>query len=210
MSEKKILSALMKLDVFNDDHWTVDGAPKIEVISNEVGRVVKRQEIINLAPDLSRETYEKFLTNHSEVSSGEDSSTEELLTHVMLSFKEFTNSVGSISTSELEEVELSLKQQNDKISSQIRELQEFQVQVVKAISMVRERLKEAFPNSTNSNAIREFIDSQNAARAAKADRRNQILKVIKPDELDFRSPLDLAMSRKTKRGTQRPVNLLMK
>jgi hypothetical protein len=42
------------------------------------------------------------------------------------------------------------------------------------------------------------------------ERRQTILKGIRPDELEHRSPLDAAMARKTKRGTQRPVRAIMK
>jgi hypothetical protein len=50
-----IAAALNELDPANDDHWTEGGAPRIDAVSALVGTKVTRQQIIDAAPDLTRE-----------------------------------------------------------------------------------------------------------------------------------------------------------
>lgn len=48
---KAILEALLRLDPTNDEHWTADGAPRLEAMKLEG---VKRTDIIKAAPQFSR------------------------------------------------------------------------------------------------------------------------------------------------------------
>lgn len=50
-----MLKALAKLDPSNDDHWTADGAPRIEVVENYLEAKTSRKEIIAAAPTFTRE-----------------------------------------------------------------------------------------------------------------------------------------------------------
>lgn len=47
--------ALKALDPANDDHWTSDGLPRVDVITGLVGQAVTRADITGLAPGLTRE-----------------------------------------------------------------------------------------------------------------------------------------------------------
>jgi len=47
----KIIEALSKLDPANDEHWTADGAPKIDALGIEG---VKRADIVKAAPHFTR------------------------------------------------------------------------------------------------------------------------------------------------------------
>lgn len=51
-----IRTALSQLDPANDDHWTADGQPRIEAVNNVLGSAVRRQEIVDAAPDFTRAT----------------------------------------------------------------------------------------------------------------------------------------------------------
>lgn len=50
-----ILEALAKLDQSNDEHWTADGLPRVDVIGKMIGQTdLKRQDITNAAPEFVR------------------------------------------------------------------------------------------------------------------------------------------------------------
>ena len=46
--------ALSELDSANDDHWTTQGLPRVEVVSKAVGAEVSRQDITDAAPKFVR------------------------------------------------------------------------------------------------------------------------------------------------------------
>lgn len=50
-----ILSALSALDLGDDEHWTKDGLPKTDVVSEAVGETVTRAQITEAAPLFTRE-----------------------------------------------------------------------------------------------------------------------------------------------------------
>lgn len=54
MAKTTITEALAQLDHTNDEHWTADGQPRIDVVKAIVGHTVTRQEIVDAAPDFSR------------------------------------------------------------------------------------------------------------------------------------------------------------
>jgi len=251
--KEKILAALAQLDPLDDDQWTADGAPKVEIVTGLVGETVKRQDIVNAAPDFNREKAGEATDDQSqdqgqsgagdnqdqddgdagdtdqEQSSGSgdnqdpgtnqesdpdpepDEDDEELqVPSGEMNLSEFASWLRTVPKERLEEIEKGLKDQNDAVGKEIKDLQELQKRITRAVSMTRNRIKEAFPNSPDAHAIRSFIESQTAARAARVERRQTILKGIRPEELDYRAPIDAAMARKTKRGTQRPVRPLVK
>lgn len=50
----QIIDALRLLNPSDDALWTIDGLPLVDIVSELVGRAVKRQEIINAAPGFTR------------------------------------------------------------------------------------------------------------------------------------------------------------
>lgn len=50
-----IAKTLLELDATNDDHWTTDGLPRVEVISELAGIPVTRKQITDAAPGLTRQ-----------------------------------------------------------------------------------------------------------------------------------------------------------
>lgn len=268
---EKIKAALAQLDPLDDDQWTADGAPKVETVSGLVGESVKRQDIVNAAPDFNREKAsagdDDEGTEGDNGGSGEDDQEsgdgagegdqgngsgegagagdsgdqggdqpgnadgttdqpgagddEEAQLNLdddddldppsrEMSPAEFQAWLRTVPKEQLEEIEAALKKQNDEVGAEVKNLQDLQKRITVAVSMTRARIKEAFPNSADAHAIRSFIQSQTAARAARVERRQTILKGIRPEELDYRAPIDAAMARKTKRGAQRPVRPLVK
>ncbi|QEA10929.1 hypothetical protein [Vibrio phage vB_VpS_CA8] len=53
-----ILDALAKVDVENDDHWTADGAVRVDVVSELIGEEVTRADITAAAPKFNRKNTE--------------------------------------------------------------------------------------------------------------------------------------------------------
>lgn len=264
--KEKILAALAQLDPLDDDQWTTDGSPKVETVSGLVGEVVKRQDIVNAAPDFNREKASKGDDDQTGDGEGDgtdgtdgagegdqgdgsgegagdgtegdqggdqpgnaDGTTDQPgqgddddvqlnldddddvdLPSREMSPEEFQSWLRKVPKGELEDIEAALKKQHDAVGLEVKNLQELQKRITRAVSMTRNRIKEAFPNSADAFAIRSFIQSQTEARAARIGRRNEILKGITAADLDPRSPLDQAMARKTKRGTQRPTRPLVK
>lgn len=51
---KTIPQALLELDTKNDEQWTADGEPIVQVVADLVGRPVSRNDIINAAPKFTR------------------------------------------------------------------------------------------------------------------------------------------------------------
>lgn len=284
---EKIKAALAQLDPLDDDQWTADGAPKVETVSGLVGEAVKRQDIVNAAPDFNREkaskgpddddeqlkdngpTVEEYVKagysakNYPPQGFASKSTDEEIAAAIKaeedkaaadaagsgaqenasadaegskvdpkdpdpegnaetetdtdfeptsreMSASEFMEWIRKVPKEELEGIEAALKSQHDEVGAEIKNLGDLQKRISQAVSITRARIKEAFPNTVNQHAIREFIAAQAASRAERVARRQTILKGLKPDELEHRSPLDAAMARKTKRGTQRPVRAVMK
>lgn len=52
----KIKEALAKLDIDNDDHWTTEGLPRLDVMKDLVGVAVSRADITAAAKGFSRKT----------------------------------------------------------------------------------------------------------------------------------------------------------
>lgn len=53
----ELMQALKQLDPNNDEHWTADGLPRVDVVTALLGKTVGRQDITNAAPELTREAW---------------------------------------------------------------------------------------------------------------------------------------------------------
>jgi len=236
----KILEALAQLDPIDDDQWTADGAPRVDFVEKIVGEDVKRQDIVDADPEFNREKAskadeetdnedEETTTNDAETSTDNEESdshaeendeegwkevteSAEVLTKIdrPLTEREFATFLGSVPKEELEDVQVMLKMQLSEVQSDITKIKDLEGRIKRSISMTSSRIKQEFPNSTETDAIRSFINAQTKQRAAKVARRQEILKGIDIKDLDPRAPIDVAMARKTKRGTSRPVRPLVK
>lgn len=49
-----LLDALAALDTTNDDHWTADGLPRIDPLTEMVGISIQRQSVTAIAPEFTR------------------------------------------------------------------------------------------------------------------------------------------------------------
>lgn len=193
--QEKILAALRDLDVLDDDQWTTDGSPKVEFVSKIVGSPVTRQEIFDASPGFNRSK-----TLNEEVEKEEEKVPDE-----GWSYESFKAHVYSLKKDNLESGMKEVEEAQKSVQEKIDALLLTKEQMSRSISIFRQRISEVFPNATNGEAIRAFIESQTKARADRAATRNEILKSISPKDLDPRAPIDVAMSRKNSRGSARPI-----
>lgn len=195
--KEKILEALSQIDPLNDNQWTTDGVPKIEVVGRLVGDFsIRRQDIVSAAPAFNRENPSIEINK-----TVENMMTEKTVEHVTVE-KEFIAWLDKVPSEHLFQVEADLNKQLEENAHKIEEIKAFQFRVKRARNFTRIRMKQALPETNDQEAIRTFIHSQNEARANRVNRRNKVLKGIKPEDLNFFSPIDAAMSHK---GNKRPL-----
>lgn len=51
---QKLIEALLSLDTQNDDHWTQDGLPRLDVLKNAMGESVSRSDIAAVSKTFNR------------------------------------------------------------------------------------------------------------------------------------------------------------
>jgi hypothetical protein len=68
MSEN-IKTALALLDVNNDGHWTAEGLPRLDALSEIAGENIKREQLNEVAPEFSRASGGGFLDTTNDPSS---------------------------------------------------------------------------------------------------------------------------------------------
>lgn len=227
-----IIEALKDLDPLNDDHWTADGAPRIEVVASSVGDFkVKRKDIIDAAPNFDR-THPFESEEVPEPSSDEQESEEpsleikedekdileELVTeieqeeHVDVSPFDSTEALRSflkhLKTITKEDAANFVGVVRNELILAGKELENAQVRartVKKMLDYAKSHALVVDPNTSDAQAIRDYINSQNEARLKRVTRSNAVLKGIRLKDLLPKSPIDNAMaSRKPARGSQRP------
>lgn len=225
-NNEKIVEVLGQLDPLNDDHWTTSGDARVEAVEALVGEPVRRQDIVNAAPDFNREKAGKSEEDEgegdgaddqpkSDVGDGsasdesqgdEDEAEERVETRPpVYSENEFLARLRTVPKERLEDVELELKTRLGETQSEIERGKSEVLRLKRAINFTRSRIASEHPNSSDQEATRAYIESQNAARIARVKRRETVLQGISPREFDTRSPLDTAMQRKTGYGRNRPA-----
>jgi len=64
--KEKVLAALQKMDVNNDNHWTVSGEAKLETLKFMLGgEMITRDELNTIAPGFSRDAMRAYLANQA-------------------------------------------------------------------------------------------------------------------------------------------------
>ena len=75
--EQKIRDALENLDVNNDDHWTAEGMPRLDVVKDAVGTAVSRADITAAAKGFTRKTLNLDVQEEPESTGSGESADEE-------------------------------------------------------------------------------------------------------------------------------------
>jgi hypothetical protein len=214
-----IKEALMSLDQMDDEQWTKDGSPKLEVVSNLVGKQVSRAEVVDAAPKFSRENMDTSkeekkpepdgdATVAAESVPDEEPVPMDLSELIGVDVSIFAKKVLSAATpDELVGIEKYLEDSIQMIDKKINDLNEYRKAVRVNKGETKVWVQRLVKDVSNSQAIRDYLDNNFQMRMAKAAHLQNILGGAKLSDLiklDPRSPIDRAMSRKTDRGTGRP------
>lgn len=194
VDRNKIMQALLELDPLDDDHWTSDGAPKVEAVSAIVNEKITRQDIVEAAPAFDRSRAGKS-----------EQKTESVDTNSrQYDAARYASWLATRPREDLEHIMTGLNEDLSRIASAQEKLRDESSQIKQAIAQVKLRIRDLFPNSSNSDATREYIESQTRNRAERIGIRNSVLDNLSSEELRGRSPLDEAMARRPTRGSARP------
>lgn len=206
-----IKEALGQLDTLNDEQWTSEGMPKVDVVSTLVGSTVTRQQIIDAAPKFSRQNTD--LDAEEEGAEEEEVQPVEINEDLIVDFlkaepktvQDFLEFLKDVPVEQLLELEEGLREQQSQLNKSRTMLEEFDGRVRQALSFTKARIKRDVPDMSDAEANRAYLRSQAEARAEKAAISQALLKGVDVSALDPRAPIDRAFARKTGRGGQRPT-----
>lgn len=227
----EIKDALAKLDHKNDDQWTADGSPRVDVVAAMVGNEkLTRKDITNASPNFVRDAEngpspsEDDVEQETEVSTGqeqqpavvqspdvEEAIEEDFEDKTPTCLQEALELTGSDFVEDRDLFEPSLKFMDDEMI----EIERERVRLMERQKFIQQRRAQLAQHQINTeprgNAKSSWLKRQNEIRAAKAERARRFFEGsgASPDEvreaLNVRSPIDNAMrGRKTTLGSQRP------
>lgn len=207
----QILDALKKLDPANDNHWTEDGAPRMDTVKMLAGNPgLTREAVTAAAPGFSR-----AVPLATETPPAETKPEDTVVTSQEPSNASVEGSAGAgeadsqVQSGDAKGEALArLKSaQAALVEATARKAEADQVHAaaIQALDEATDALTEAGGIETLADALNGYARSQAKIRAERADRLNALRGINLKDILPMRAPIDNAMSRKTQRGGQRPV-----
>ena len=199
-----IKEALQKLDPKNDEHWTQDGMPKLDVLSEIAGVKVTRKEATEAAPEFVRPSDEDENSDPpvegtkppEESDDSDDDSDDEEPEYAEAEDEDELDTV----TAATEEALLAMTDA-DKAAAEAKEKAEA---ANRKYLRLNEKKRKLTPINSNQSEIQRYLATQKAVSQQKAQKQQQVLQHIKQSDITPKSKLDQAMSRKTGRGAQRP------
>lgn len=212
MSEK-LIDALNKLDVTNDNHWTTDGMPRLETVRMLSGNsTLTRDDITKANPGFSRSLFAQngpILTPVPEMKPAvlaEEPALTVAPQAVIVQPVAPQETVGVATeqvTDELQDAQAQLALLDANLN-ECKRKRDAQQKVVDAILDAKD--KEAPQHSYA--ATQGYLESQKRALEQRAER----VRAVQNSGVDLRammasvakSPLDVAMARKNSRGSSRP------
>lgn len=245
----ELKEALASLDMENDEQWTKDGLPKVDVVAALVeDENLTRSAITDAAPQFTRENpvieipepnededVDDEQANAEEASddddgddSGEDVTDDDdsekqekadviaeearaaLLALEPVKPLAFYKALMSMDADEAEAAAKESSRAASVLMEHKREIEKMIAEHHQNMSNAKQRVESLTPRNRPQMQIMDHIRKQNEMRAQKAGVASAVktaLGGVKLSDLDPRSPLDQAMARKTKRGTQRPARI---
>lgn len=209
---KTIQEALAQLDTLNDEQWTSEGMPKVDVISTLVGETVTRQQIIDAAPKFSRQNTEIDAEDAGD--EDEDDEIDETVTDPDLisdfavkepvDINSFVAFLQTVPAAQLVELKEALEKQKLDLQDGQTKIDEYKMRVNQALTFTKVRIKREVPDMSDLEANQAYLRSQGEIRAKKKAAVNALLQGVELSALDPRAPIDRAFARKNTRGTKRP------
>ncbi len=215
MKNEALTKALASLDAENDEHWTADGLPRVDVVEGLLGGKADRQAITEAAPHFTRDAWRA--QKAAQPPTDEKPTIAEIETAMDEGKNPEIKADGTVTFDELTEQEQLVATLDEQAHEKLEEIREAEAEVAAAQKRVvalnaehdqlRFKRESAMPSPTHQESIRAYIDSQNKIRAERVARRNKALEGLKPSDLRKGSPLDEAHQRRNQRGTKRPGRL---
>lgn len=218
-----IAEALAQLDPENDEHWTSDGLPRIDVVQKVAGlKKLSRQEITDADPNFTRETAGKEAAAETEGETPEEAAAEteeqevpieepvELPESGRVIDLPISTILGSQSLCEAASLELAeliaeAQQTAKEANQRVKDLAKQQ----DVITMVMDRRAKTDPNK-QTEGIKDYLERARQAREAKAQRAKAFINAgttpqAVAEQLNPKSKLDQSMARKVGFGHSRPT-----
>lgn len=226
---ENITLALKKLDPTNDDHWTSDGAPRMDAVHAVAeDESITRKQVTDAWPEFNREVAAaQDVEEPKEGNAPEEKPSEteaekpkeaEASQEGEKQASEEDPKEGEKQASETEHAEHRRVVQLDKVQEEYEALSEEIVELQAQVRALQEKLKvknhqltmlaplvktPGYDHREDQKARMDYIKSQTRNRAERAGSAAEVLSKLNLANVG-KSPLDQAMARKTQRGTQRP------
>lgn len=193
-----INEALSQLDPTNDDHWTNDGLPRLDAVSELTGSQVKRAEVTNANPTFSRTSSKEVIqSDRHDEEKGEKEEVVAPLTELELLAKKADKL--SAALLEAQQNLSEWKEKADRLANETNHL-----------NRMVDREKAKVKNHDTKN-VRDYLAKQREVRASKAAATKKFFEETGTtpariaDAANTLAPIDAAMrGRKAKPGSTRP------
>lgn len=182
MSKISVKEAMAQLDPTNDDHWTTEGAPRLDVIKEIVGRPVSRSELMKVSKVFCRKhnnldtlppVDEKVETTDSETQEGKKGETEAEANTTTEAPETETSNAGESTKSALE----ALHERADKARVALTCAQDEYDSIMREIDVLNVELEENEMSGTE--VFQAYLKSQNEMRQKQADAIKDIQATMK-------------------------------
>jgi len=187
--KEKIIEALKQLDLENDDHFTNDGSPRIDVVVELSGvKGLKRGDITGAAPAFSRDNPVFEITDEKEDEVTVEEETED--------------------GDDLQALEIKAQKAEDVLKeaqAKALEAEKAVLEAQRARDAIIEAREAERPVHENQQNIMNYLESQKRLREAKVNKFNKAVEGIDLKQLDPVAPIDKAMARKKGHGLTRPT-----
>jgi hypothetical protein len=184
-----IKEALLKLDPTNDDLWTEDGLPRVDVLSALVGKALERKDVTDAAP---------LFTRANPVVDGEsakpvEGAAEETDKSEFVSTATDEDAARANARATIKELEEELVMM-DRAQAQLTAARD---RNIKDLEKARQQLARLSPADSPSAVIQNYLASQKANRAAVVANVAALRQTgITPDMFRVRAPIDEALKGK--------------
>lgn len=176
-----IPQALSQLDPSNDDHWTGDGAPRVDVVQKLTGlSSLTRAQIVEAAPKFTRDV--PTLPERAPKPSPAKDDASETQRYV-----------------EIDAELAKLHAQKGEIENRMGELSAEQARLARFAPKPVE-----YDHKADQEARMVWLESQKRQRAERAHRTRALIEATAAGAAGP-APIDAAMARRNTRGTQRPT-----
>jgi chromosome segregation ATPase len=201
-----IVEALEQMDLADDSLWTNDGLPLVHVVQKMVGHEVTRQDITDAKPNFNRGVATDTIEQDPTVSV--DAATDKVEEPIATAAVAEKPIATEKPISEDERLAQEMQSIDDEINELVAE-RDILTKEIDAFNKRRDtlqgRLHVAHSPKADLEARLVYIKRQQEIRVERARRGQQFLATgLRKSDIDPRAPIDSAMARKTRRGTQRP------